>query len=117
MRMRAGVITGLLIVGMVAVTGIKAQAQGAPANSKPDAGAGVIAMGPSDRTTSMQETAADNDARQKQLAADTAKLLELANQLKAAMDKTSKNTLSLEVMKKADEIEKLAHQMKEKMKK
>ena len=47
---------------------------------------------------------------------ETAKLLVLANELKAAVDKSDKNTLSLEVVRKADEIEKLAHSVKEGMK-
>jgi hypothetical protein len=57
-----------------------------------------------------------NSERQKSLVDDTSKLLSLANELKAEVDKTSKDTLSLEVIRKADEIEKLAHSVKEKMK-
>jgi hypothetical protein len=54
--------------------------------------------------------------RQKQLADDTAKLLVLANELKAEMDKSTKDTLSLSVMKKAEEIEKLARKVRGEMK-
>jgi hypothetical protein len=54
--------------------------------------------------------------RQKQLADDTAKLLTLANELKAEMDKSTKDTLSLSVMKKAEEIEKLARKVRGEMK-
>jgi len=54
--------------------------------------------------------------RQKQLADDTARLLELANQLKVEMDKSSKDTLSLNVIKKANEIEKLARKLRDEMK-
>lgn len=54
--------------------------------------------------------------RQKQLVADTQKLLSLANELKADVDKSTKDTLSLDVVRKADEIEKLAHTVKERMK-
>ena len=57
-----------------------------------------------------------NIERQKRLVEDTAKLLELANELKAEVDKSDKNTLSLDVVRKADEIEKLAHSVKERMK-
>ena len=57
-----------------------------------------------------------NLKRQQDLKKDTDKLLELATQLKQYVDKTSENTLSLEVIKKAEEIEKLAHSVKEKMK-
>jgi nitric oxide reductase activation protein len=57
-----------------------------------------------------------NTDRQRRLIADTEKLLNLANELKADVDKSNKDTLSLDVIKKADEIEKLAHSVKEKMK-
>jgi hypothetical protein len=57
-----------------------------------------------------------NGERQKKLVADTEKLLALANELKLDVDKSNKNMLSLDVIRKADEIEKLAHSVKEKMK-
>jgi hypothetical protein len=57
-----------------------------------------------------------NVERQKQLVADAQKLLSLANELKEDVDKSTKDTLSLDVIRKADEIEKLAHTVKEKMK-
>lgn len=59
---------------------------------------------------------ARNDDRQKQLVADTDKLLSLATELKTDVQKSNKDTLSLDVIRKADEIEKLAHNVKEKMK-
>jgi hypothetical protein len=62
------------------------------------------------------QTKLRNMDRQKQLVSDTEKLLALATELKADMDKSTKDTMSLDVIKKADEIEKLAHSVKEKMK-
>ena len=50
------------------------------------------------------------------LKADTDKLLKLAVELKDSVDKSSENVLSLDVLKKAEEIEKLAHSVKDKMK-
>jgi len=50
------------------------------------------------------------------LKADTDKLLKLAVELKDSVDKSNENVLSLDVMKKAEEIEKLAHNVKDKMK-
>jgi hypothetical protein len=58
---------------------------------------------------------AQNDERQKRLVADTDKLLELATQLHTDVAKTDKNMLSIDVIKRADEIEKLAHAVKERM--
>jgi hypothetical protein len=57
-----------------------------------------------------------NADRQKRLVADTEKLLALATDLKEQVDKTTKDTMSVDVIKKADEIEKLAHSVKERMK-
>jgi hypothetical protein len=57
-----------------------------------------------------------NHERQEQIKKDTARLLKLATELREYVDKSNENTLSLEVVKKAEEIEKLAHSVKEKMK-
>jgi hypothetical protein len=54
--------------------------------------------------------------RHEQLVADTTKLLELANQLKTEVDKSTKDTLSVPVVKKADEVGKLAKKLREEMK-
>ncbi len=62
-----------------------------------------------------QERARNSD-RQKQLVADTNKLLSLATELKTEVDKTNKDVLSVDVIKKADEIEKLAKSVKDRMK-
>ncbi len=63
-----------------------------------------------------RQAIAANDERQKKLMADTEKLLALATELKTDVDKSTKDTLSIDVIKKADEIEKLARSVKEKMK-
>ena len=57
-----------------------------------------------------------NQARQAELKRDTERLVTLANELKDYVDKTTAETLSVDVVKKADEIEKLAHSVKDKMK-
>jgi hypothetical protein len=57
-------------------------------------------------------TAQPVNERQKKLAADTDKLLVLATDLKKQVDKTNKDILSVDVVKKAEEIEKLARSMK-----
>jgi hypothetical protein len=46
---------------------------------------------------------------------DTDHLLELATQLKKSVDQASDQTLSLEVIRKAEQIEKLAKQIRQKM--
>lgn len=80
---------------------------------------GLVPVVPPDaRVASMEEDQAKlrNIERQKRLVEDTTKLLKLANELKVDVDKSNKDTLSLDVIRKADEIEKLAHSVKEKMK-
>ena len=57
-----------------------------------------------------------NLQRQQDIRKDTEKLLELATELKQNVDKSNENTLSLEVIKKAEQIEKLAKTIREKMK-
>lgn len=56
-----------------------------------------------------------NQQREADLKRDTERLLKLSTELKDYVDKTNENVLSLEVIKKADEIEKLAHSVKVKM--
>ncbi|MFZ3214065.1 MAG: hypothetical protein WA188_21355 [Terriglobales bacterium] len=50
-----------------------------------------------------------------QIKKDTDHLLELATQLKKSVDEASDQTLSLEVIRKAEQIEKLAKQVRQKM--
>jgi hypothetical protein len=57
------------------------------------------------------------EARQAQFLADSQKLYQLAQELKAEVAKSDKNTLSIAVTKKAEEIEKLAKSLKERMRK
>ena len=57
-----------------------------------------------------------NDDRHKRLATDVDKLVSLTNELKADLDKASKDELSLDVIRKAQEIEKLAHDVQNRMK-
>jgi hypothetical protein len=56
-----------------------------------------------------------NQQRQTDLKRDADKLFKLSSELKDYVDKTNENILSLDVIKKADEIEKLAHSVKTKM--
>jgi hypothetical protein len=57
-----------------------------------------------------------NKRRQQDIRDDTLKLYQLATDLKAAVDKSNENMLSLDVIRKADEVERLAKKVKDKMK-
>ena len=63
-----------------------------------------------------QRTKAVANERQKRIVDDTTRLLQLATELKEAVAKTTKDQMSLEVIRKADEIEKLARDVKQRMK-
>jgi hypothetical protein len=57
------------------------------------------------------------DPHQAQIIADTQKLLKLSQELKAEVAKSNKDTLSLTVVKKAEEVEKLAKTLKDELSK
>lgn len=67
-----------------------------------------------DKLDNSRKKAMDDD-RHKRLEADADKLLQLATELKAEVDKTSKDQLSVVVVKKAGEMEKLSRDLKERM--
>lgn len=54
------------------------------------------------------------DPKKKEIADDSSNLVKLANTLKAEVDKTTPDTLSIAVIRHATEIEKLAHKMRTK---
>ncbi len=59
---------------------------------------------------------AANLQRQAEIKRDTEKMLQLTQELNDFMQKSSQNVLSLDAIKKAEQIEKLAHNVKSKMK-
>lgn len=62
-----------------------------------------------------KQALARNTQRQEQLVRDTDRLLALAKDLKEQVDRSNKNTLSIDVVKRAAEIEKLARSVKDRM--
>ena len=93
-----------------ALDGVNAQT---PVNRPPDANAQMQSPENKAKENSLENATTE---RKKQITEDSTKLLTMAIALKAEVDKTTKDTLSLNVIRKADEIEKLAHSVKEKMK-
>jgi hypothetical protein len=57
-----------------------------------------------------------NDDRRKKLSADVERLQALTNELRSDIDKANKDELSVTVIRKAAEIEKLAHDVQSRMK-
>jgi hypothetical protein len=125
-RLQGGVLGGRSVACVVAVllfamatAGLAQQpAQTAAAPQQPATAAPPITAAPENAASAAdsQSLPAPQTEKQKQLADDTAKLLQLANELKAELDKSSKDTLSLSVMKKAEQVEKLAHKVRDEMK-
>jgi Ni/Co efflux regulator RcnB len=69
-----------------------------------------------ERDVDAKREKAMNKQRSEQIKKDTAKLLELATQLQQYVAKTNENILSVDVIRKADEIDKLAKSIRDKMK-
>jgi nitric oxide reductase activation protein len=53
--------------------------------------------------------------KQKKLLDDSEKLVQMAAELKVSVDKSNKNELSLDVVRKAEAVEKLAKSLKERI--
>ena len=89
------------------------QSEAAPAAASSQDSATGQAPAPEQQTK--QDVKGDPTSDQKkQISDETADLLKLANSLKAEMDKTTRDTLSLAVIRRATEIEQLAHKMRTK---
>jgi len=109
----------LLMVGLLAF-GRSCEAQSAAAASEKVAlaktvpeGAGSGVALPANPTKPVAAQTAATEAKQTTLALETDKLVAMAAELKARVDKTNKDILSLEVVQQAQAIEQFAHQMKQ----
>lgn len=112
---RTGCITSILVI---VVTTLIAQQRGQTGAPPPYAGESQAERA-EDVWNAQQHKAMEKKAnlqRQEDIRKDTEKLLELATELKQEVDKSNENTLALGVVKKAEEIEKLAKSVKNKMK-
>ena len=117
-RSKSGPVLLLLLVG--AVTGV-ARTRTAPqvpagTASRPALPGAGDTRDPFAEQTASKMTHLREDERRKRLMADMARLVALTNELKAEVDNTSRDELSLDVIRKATEIEKLAHDVRERMK-
>lgn len=102
--------TALRVIAFLLLT---AAAFGAPRQNPP--------FGPPPKDEQREQIEKDmakkaNKQRQAEIRRDSERLLKLATELKQYVDKSNENILSLEVVRKAEEIERLAHSVKEKMK-
>jgi beta-lactamase class A len=113
----------LLFVLLSLVFSVPALSQSNPANPtstapKPQTIPSTPAPNPTPRVDSNPElppSATPEEIRQAQIESDTKKLYQLSAELRAEVAKTYKESLSLTVLKKAQEIEKLARSLKVRM--
>jgi hypothetical protein len=117
-------LAGVISLALLSAISMWAQTAGTPSQAPPPNDATSTAEpAPQKQDTpaaktddAAQKPMSPEEARQAQLAADTNKLYQLAQELQAEVAKSTKNTLSLAVVKKAAEVEKLAKSLKERMK-
>src|SRR5579859_6901280 len=75
----------------------------------PNASSGQIPPQADSRQSKQQAALATEEQRRKQISDESTQLLAMALALKAEVAKTNKDVLSINVIRKADEIERLAH--------
>jgi hypothetical protein len=103
----------MLMLLMFTLPGLKAQQNFPPIEQNPSSSRTPDLEVPPDMQKKMEKKA--NEQRQAELKRDTDKLLKLSTELKNYVDKSNENVLSLDVIKKAEEIERLAHNVRIKM--
>jgi len=109
-------LLSLMLLLLVAAPRLSAQVIQQPVDSSQPGVEPQLKTDPSTLKIQQEMQKQRNLQRQRQIKQDTDKLLELATELKAYVDKTNENIISLDVIRKADEIEKLAKSVKDKMK-
>ncbi|HEY1808538.1 MAG TPA: hypothetical protein VGG42_08245 [Acidobacteriaceae bacterium] len=121
-RLRSGWI--LPLAGAFFLLALSAHPQSAPNPRSAEVTASAIATdgfddvaaGDSTRNHMLADMARQrNDLRQQAIVDDTKQLLELVQQLKTAVDKSSKDQVSLAVIHTAEQIQKLAKSVEKKM--
>ena len=114
--MRAVVAT-LLVCTLLMITPFWAQDAPTPLAPRGEQGHPPVAPPATPAEMEMQKRLAKQRTQERftQIKKDTDHLLELATQLKKSVDEASDQTLSLEVIRKAEQIEKLAKQVRQKM--
>jgi len=111
------IFSGLLFAAFCVIPARAQTPPGPPNPNAPDASAPFGSASPdkADALMTAKMVRQRNVDRQKQIVTETNQLLDLARQLKDAVDKSDKDQLSLQVVHKAEEIEKLAKDVKNKM--
>ena len=105
-----GFVFGFVISALLAVGSIAAPVQ--QSASRPESTASADKIKAADAAAKPAAPMTPDEARQVQLRADTERLYKLTQELKEEVAKSNKDTLSVSVIKKAEEVEKLAKSLK-----
>jgi hypothetical protein len=101
-------------LGLAASAGLlrgHAQSAPAPTTAAPE----KVASAPTPAAGQQEKPPTGNtadEAQKQEIASECADLLKMATDLKSAVDKTTRDTLSVTVVRKAGEIEQLAHKVR-----
>ncbi len=101
-----GILTLLLIFGGAPISAQRAERQQSQQNEE---------HAESDRDIQQRNRLLQQKQRFEEMQRDSKKLLELATQLKKYVDESGEHVLSMDVVRKAEEIEKLARRVKDHM--
>jgi len=112
-------IVSTLFLCALFIAPISSSGQSGP--PRPPHASGDFDVAPSNEEDSRQQMMHEmakkaNVERQTALRTDADKLFKLATELKTYVEKSNEHVMSVDVIKKADEIEKLARSVKDKMK-
>ena len=109
LRAKCSIFSTAVIFVVLAGAAGYGQVMGPPADASTPSG--QLRREPEDPFTVQQKkelAKKQNELRQQEIKKDTDQLLELATELKQYVDKTNSDILSMDVIKKAEQIEKLA---------
>jgi TolA-binding protein len=112
-RLNSLIITLFILLSGIAT--VSAQTPRLPPTITQTQGTGSVPVTNGDDAQKQQAIAA-NEQRQVEIRRDTEKMAELTQELKEYLEKTDQGVMSLDAIKKAEQIEKLAHSVKSKMK-
>ncbi|MGP8251856.1 MAG: hypothetical protein ACLQHF_07460 [Terracidiphilus sp.] len=123
-RLLVGALGMCVLLALAALAGSRSGAQSAPPQQAPPAPAQAASPAPVQPATQSATAAAPTpprppypgmppgEMRKQQVAQECADLLKLATDLKAQVDKTRKDELSVTVVRKAAELEQMAHKVR-----
>jgi hypothetical protein len=113
--LRANLLVILIVTLLAAINPVIAQQMHLPPAITQSQGMGNVPVTPGDETQRKQAMAA-NLQRQAEMRRDGEKLAQLTQELNDYLQNKGQGVISVDALKKAEQIEKLAHSVKSKMK-